>query len=183
MTDHRPLILLDVDGPLNPWRAKPTRRPAGYETFRLRPDGWPGKRPLRVWLNRRHGDMLLALADATGGELVWATTWLDQANTLIGPKLGLPTLPVMHWDVVGSPRWKFEAALRWSCDRPLVWFDDDFETYPRSYRWFVDQRKSLPTLLRQVHPAVGLSFDDVADAHDFLRETTIERGDDGATTS
>lgn len=126
--------------------------------------------------------MLLALADATGGELVWATTWLDEANTLIGPELGLPTLPVMDWDPSGSPRWKFEAALRWSCGRPLVWFDDDFETYPRSYRWFVDQRRSLPTLLRQVHPAVGLSFDDVADAHDFLREAT-ERGDDGGTTS
>ncbi|WP_285749371.1 hypothetical protein [Lentzea sp. NBRC 105346] len=32
-----PAILLDVDGPLNPYMAKPERRPAGYTTHRL----WP----------------------------------------------------------------------------------------------------------------------------------------------
>jgi hypothetical protein len=177
VTDHRPLILLDVDGPLNPWKAKPTRRPVGYATFRMFPDGWHGRKGLRVWLNPRHGDMLGALADATGGELVWATTWLEQANELIGPKIGLPELPVMHWDVVGSPRWKFDAALRWACGRPLVWFDDDFTAYPRQYHWFTEKRSELPTLLRQIDPRVGLTFDDVSDARDFLLRTENEVGD------
>lgn len=183
MTDQRPLVLLDVDGPLNPWKAKATRRPVGYETFRLRPDGWYGRKPLRVWLNARHGDMLGALADRTGAELVWATTWLDQANELIGPAVGLPTLPVMHWDVAGSPRWKFDAALRWACGRALVWFDDDFTAYGRQRDWFLERRGSLPTLLREIDPAVGLTFDDVADAHDFLTAARESEGEDGGAES
>ncbi|MEU6365910.1 hypothetical protein ABZ876_09170 [Streptomyces sp. NPDC046931] len=31
----RPLLFLDVDGPLNPWAAQPERRPAGYTTIRV----------------------------------------------------------------------------------------------------------------------------------------------------
>lgn len=31
----RPLLFLDVDGPLNPYAAKPTKRPDGYTTLRV----------------------------------------------------------------------------------------------------------------------------------------------------
>jgi hypothetical protein len=47
-----PFLLLEVDGPLNPCAAKPSRRPVGYETHRARPSGWrlhEARRPLRVW--------------------------------------------------------------------------------------------------------------------------------------
>jgi hypothetical protein len=68
--ERRPLLFLDVDGPLNPFAAKPTRRPDGYVTHRMAPQRWteadrerlcaegrPVKRanPLRVWLNPAHG--------------------------------------------------------------------------------------------------------------------------------
>jgi len=178
VTDHRPLILLDVDGPLNPWKAKPTRRPAGYETFRMFPSGWRGRKGLRVWLNPRHGDLLGALADVTGGELVWATTWLEQANTLIGPEVGLPELPVVHWGVVDAHRWKFSGVLDYAGSRPLVWFDDDFDVHDNARRWFLEQRGAAHTLLRHVDPRVGLTFDDVSDARDFLlRATEDETGE------
>jgi hypothetical protein len=36
----RPMLLIDVDGPLNPYAAKPTRRPHGYTTHRLSPPTW-----------------------------------------------------------------------------------------------------------------------------------------------
>jgi hypothetical protein len=54
----RPLLFLDVDGPLNPYAAQPERRPEGYTTIRatVRPG-----RPLRVWLNPSHGPALLSL--------------------------------------------------------------------------------------------------------------------------
>ncbi len=54
----RPLLFLDVDGPLNPYAAKPERRPDGYTTIRV---PMADRRPLRVWLNPGHGAALLAL--------------------------------------------------------------------------------------------------------------------------
>lgn len=47
-----------------------------------------------VALNPAHGPMLLRFAAEHGVELVWATTWTDDANTMIGPLLELPELPV-----------------------------------------------------------------------------------------
>ncbi len=61
----KPLLLIDVDGPLNPYAAQAQRRPEGYSTHRMRPTGWTAaesRRPLRVWLNHTHGAQLLALA-------------------------------------------------------------------------------------------------------------------------
>jgi hypothetical protein len=66
----RPAILLDVDGPLNPFMAKPTRGPAGYHTHRICLFGF--SRPLRVWLDPSRGPWLLSLAAATSTDLVWA---------------------------------------------------------------------------------------------------------------
>lgn len=44
---NRPLLYLDVDGPLNPYAAKPHRRPAGYATHRMKPEGWIAQHPVR----------------------------------------------------------------------------------------------------------------------------------------
>lgn len=98
----RPLLFLDVDGPLNPYAAKPEKRPVGYTTLRV-PQG-DGvleehralsfrRRPLRVWLNPEHGRDLLRL----GYELCWATTWMADANRWIAPVLGLPDLPFVDF--------------------------------------------------------------------------------------
>lgn len=173
----RSLVILDVDGPFFPWQAKPTRRPPGYETFRLRPEGYHQKKPLRMWLNPNHGDMLGALADSINGELVWCTTWLDQANTLIAPLVGLNPLPVIYFDVT-DPEWKFGAVQAYSLNRPLVWFDDDFATFPGHRDRFIRARETIGarTLLRSVSPRVGLTFDDIAAANDWWRG--LERGED-----
>jgi hypothetical protein len=70
----RPLLFVDVDGPLNPYEAEPAQRPKGYRTHRMSPVEWvrahPDAQPLQVWLNPEHGPMLLSLP----AELVWATT-------------------------------------------------------------------------------------------------------------
>lgn len=94
----RPLLLLDVDGPLNPAARKPHRRPAGYETYRLltprwgaaerrRLTGWglanKSPKPLQVWLNPDHGPELTALPF----DLVWATTWKNAPCLHLVPDL------------------------------------------------------------------------------------------------
>lgn len=152
----KPLLLLDVDGPLNPYRAKPSKRPAGYTTHRLAPDG----HTYRVWLNPEHGPMLLGFAAEYDMELVWATTWEDAANRLIAPLIGLPTLPVIGWGYTGV-HWKFDAVQVYAQGRPLAWLDDDFGRFPSERAWFEDRRVNTPTLLHHVDPAIGLRRDDL----------------------
>jgi hypothetical protein len=170
-TTSHPLILLDVDGPLNPYTAKPSQRPNGYETHRLVPNGWNARRPLRVWLKPTHGDLLLALAELTRAELVWCTTWNSDANRLIAPLIGLPELATITVDTEHE-YWKFAAARQYVGPvRTVLWFDDDFRLFPEGARWF--QRERVPaarTLLHYVSPDKGLTYEDVERARRWLLE-------------
>lgn len=170
----RGLLLLDVDGPLNPYNAKPHQRPEGYETFRRTPVGrWYSGRDvrrfkgLRVWLNPAHGPQLTELAAECDLQLVWATTWLHEANTRIGPAIGLPELPVIEFpdtdlDPVNGWRdtgaWKWNAVARFAAGRPLAWLDDEHGTaVNRPGRNVFDRaRVGTSTLLCHVDPAHGL---------------------------
>ena len=159
MTD-KPLLLIDVDGPLNPFAAKPTRRPEGYTTHRLAPKGCNPRKPYRVWLNPGHGRMLLDFAETAGVELVWCTTWEHDANKMIGPVIGLPVLPVIE---LGFPatRWKFGAVAEYAAGLPLAWLDDDFDEHRTARRWFDAQRADMPTLLHHVDARIGLTDADL----------------------
>ncbi|WP_166659296.1 HAD domain-containing protein [Labedaea rhizosphaerae] len=161
----RPLLLLDVDGPLHPWAATAQGRPPGFVEHRYRLSRWR-RATASVWLNPAHGAALLALADVTGAELVWATSWGDRANVVIGPAIGLPRLPVI--DFAGSladsgPDWKFRAVARHCYGRPLAWLDDDFELRPQAREAFLIKRKfnAAPTLLASVDPRTGLTDADL----------------------
>lgn len=167
--DVRPLLLLDVDGPLNPYAAKPERRPHGYTTHRMRPDGWEDRRlkPLRVWLNPGHGPALLALPY----DLVWATTWRHDANIWISPQLGLPELPVVDWEGgrgvggIGQDdgvHWKTRRLVEWAAGRAFAWVDDEIGDADRD---FVAAHHPGSALLHQVSPRIGLlsgDFDTLA---------------------
>ncbi|WP_112232642.1 hypothetical protein [Lentzea atacamensis] len=116
--------------PLNPYLAKPTRRPAGYTTHRIRPAGF--SRPLRVWLDPSHGPWLLSLAVAADADLVWATTWEQEANEFIGPRLGLPELEWIDFGGRGADHrdghhGKVPAITEWAGTRPIAWLDDEFQ--------------------------------------------------------
>jgi hypothetical protein len=158
-----PLLFVDVDGPLNPYAAKPTRRPKGYQTHRMSPPDWraqyPDAKPLRVWLNPAHGPMLLSLPV----ELVWATTWEHDANEWIGPHIGLPKLPVVEWagrpvpDGSDERLWKTPQLADYAGGRPFAWIDDQLT---RADMHWCAERYPAPTLLLPIDPAVGLrSFD------------------------
>ncbi|MFI5593469.1 HAD domain-containing protein [Amycolatopsis sp. NPDC051758] len=174
---HKGLLLLDVDGPLNPYAAKPNLRPPGYETFRRASGGgWFGGRDarrhkgLRVWLHPGHGALLRALAEDAELQLVWATTWLEEANTLIGPAIGLPDLPVIHYPPADLERdgdghrwrtggaWKWPTVAAYAAGRPLAWLDDDHADprFAEARAAFEHERRSSPTLLCHVDPSTGL---------------------------
>ncbi|MFD7692135.1 hypothetical protein [Streptomyces sp. NPDC059805] len=175
----RPLLYLDVDGPLNPYAAKPERWPDGYTTHRMKPEGrlarhrdTPAHRvkPLRVWLHPGHGSRLRDLAERY--ELVWATTWGAEANTFIAPVLGLPELPVVEWPGTDGGRvdgtfWKTGPLVAHARGRPFAWVDDELG---RADQDFVAARHGAPALLHRVDARLGLREPDFAALAAFAAE-------------
>lgn len=186
------LLLLDVDGVLNPYAAKPTARPHGYRTYRYTADGrWFGGRNirrhagLRIWLHPGHGAQLRALAAEADLELVWATAWMHDANTYASPAVGLPDLPVIefpaadlapdpsgwsHWADTGN--WKWSAVAAYAAGRPLAWLDDEHDSsgFPAARAEFDRVREGTPTLLCQVDPRRGLRPEDLRQVADWAAD-------------
>jgi len=164
----KPLLLVDVDGVLNPYDAKPTKRPAGYETYyQDYYDKHYGKRRrMRIWLNKTHGPMLTEWAARKGFELAWCTTWGEEANTWIAPKIGLnESWPVVNFDkaeLMNPAVWKFAGVTRFAQDRSLVWLDDDFKYFKYARDEFHFRRSNFTnTTMYQVDPSVGLTETDL----------------------
>ncbi|WP_330350155.1 hypothetical protein [Streptomyces sp. NBC_00582] len=148
----RPLLYLDVDGPLNPYAAQRERRPDGYTTIRA--SVRPG-RPLRVWLNPGHGAALLRLPY----EVIWATTWMAEANRWIAPVVGLPELPYVDFGPAllterpDGVHWKTETLVAHAAGRPFAWVDDELSAEDTAY---IAAHHTGPALLHPVSPRLGL---------------------------
>ncbi|GAA0934812.1 HAD domain-containing protein [Virgisporangium ochraceum] len=152
----RPFVFLDVDGVLIPFRPRPDSPPSG---------GTDVGNPLLHRLNPDDGPRLLAL----DGDLVWATTWMADANDAVAPPLGLPALPVVEWpdedDDEPGVHWKTVCPTRWAAGRAFVWLDDESTDADR--RW-VAAHHPAPALLHRVDPTVGLTDADFAAVRRWL---------------
>jgi len=172
----RPLLFLDVDGPLNPYAAKPQRRPDGYTTVRVprsirapQSSGFSLRRGrLRVWLNPEHGRALLRL----DYKLCWATAWMAHANRWIAPVLGLPELPFVDFgdalfqDRPDGVHWKTAPLVDYAGGRPFAWVDDEQSDLDQAY---VTTHHRARGLLHHVNPRIGLREDDFRTLADFAR--------------
>ncbi|MFE0641622.1 hypothetical protein ACFW2Y_08430 [Streptomyces sp. NPDC058877] len=165
MSGHRerPLLFLDVDGPLLPFGDGPQHEPSGAATDTA-----------LMRLDPRVGPRLAALPC----ELVWATTWEGAANTDVAPLLGLPPLPIVHWPEPSDAQehedqwfglhWKTRTLVTWADGRPFVWADDEITDADRDW---VSSHHSAPALLHHIASSRGLADEDFTIIHQWLRAT------------
>ncbi len=157
-----PLLFLDVDGPLIPFGATPAQLPDGYPTYQ----GYgvpPGAdaNPLLARIDPGIGPRLAALVC----ELVWATTWMADANECVAPWLGLPQLPVVDWPEPSEDaerarlHWKTRALVHWAAGRSFAWIDDEITDTDQAWVSAHHQGRSL---LHRVDPRRGLTDADFA---------------------
>ena len=166
LMNNRPLILIDVDGVLNPFYADEMPEPWTKNRITVN-DG----RTFTVFLNPEHGPKLLALAEETGAELAWGSIWKDQANDHIGPRIGLPRLPFAPMPFHGSGT-KARSFVPWTDGRPFVWFDDDCIALDTAVQ-MVDRVKQpfLPVL---INPATGLTDRHLSEARSWLLKNGLQ---------
>jgi hypothetical protein len=164
MTDQaerrlRPMLFLDVDGTLLPFGQSP--RPA--DTTLTGP------------LERLSPGVGLRLA-ALPCELVWATTWEDDANAELAPRIGLPRLPVVNWPEPSAAderedqwlgvHWKTRTLVAWAGGRSFAWVDDEITDADRDW---VSAHHRGRALLHHVNSSQGLTDADFAALDAWLR--------------
>ena len=143
----RPLLLLDVDGVLNPFPDTPT----GYREYRFFPED---VEPVR--LCAAHAGWLRELGEVF--KIVWATGWGEAANRLICPALRLPAYAVVPMpELPFAPALKVPAIDRFAGDPAAAWVDDAVTS--EAVAWAA--ARPVPTLLVEIDPAVGLGRGEV----------------------
>ena len=175
---ERPLLFLDVDGPLIPFGAPPGQYPGGYPAYGTDPVR-PDANPLLGRINPEHGPRLLALRC----ELVWATTWMAEANETVAPRLGLPELAVVSWpepdheeadeqaeqDARRGLHWKTRALVDRAAGRSFGWVDDEITDIDRAW---VSAHHPGHALLHRVDPRRGLTDADFGALDEWLSADT-----------
>lgn len=165
----RPLLFLDVDGPLIPFGGASEN----VSELSLVSERHESGNPLAARLDPTIGPLLAALPC----ELVWATTWTHEANRSISPVLGLPTLAVLDWpephenhiDAWFGLHWKTRALVERAAGRPFVWIDDEIGDSDRE--WVSEQHPGR-ALLYRVDPRVGLRPNDFGAVIEWLDTST-----------
>ncbi|MBT2452828.1 hypothetical protein J7F03_38520 [Streptomyces sp. ISL-43] len=165
-----PLLFLDVDGPLIPFGAASQE----YPTYRIGPSSREAdSNPLLDRIDPAYGPRLAALPC----ELVWATTWMADANECIAPRIGLPELAVVIWpepsdvderDERSGLHWKARGIVAWAAGRPFAWVDDEITDTDRA--WVRGHHRG-PALLHRVDPRRGLTEQDFDALDTWLRRT------------
>jgi hypothetical protein len=118
-------LFLDVDGVINVFR-KPNQNKTGWpELTQAECMGY-----IITW-----SPLLLQKLESLGLDLVWTTTWQEEASQFLGPTInfgtGAPWLSPVPGEAFGYPTidWKFSAVREHvkANPGPFIWIDDEME--------------------------------------------------------
>jgi hypothetical protein len=152
------VVFLDVDGALVPLRSL-TGDP---EWGDWAPESVPGMGVLGVSAPQLHAVGTLP------AQLVWATDWVDDANDVLGSRIGRGSLHVcQRREGAGCDWWKLGAITSWLADnedvRRVVWIDDKIgEDGPDGRSWGAQlsallERTGVELLIVEPDADVGLT--------------------------
>jgi hypothetical protein len=95
---------------------------------------------------------------ALGCDIVWATTWMQDANDCLAPWLGWDPLPMVDAAEDDPPadgvHWKTPAVVAYAAGRPFVWLDD--EITQTDEEWASLHHPAFAYLVR-IDPTEGLT--------------------------
>jgi hypothetical protein len=151
------LVFLDIDGTLIPF---------GLPSRTMHPVGSGNPLLERVELH------LARCLAALPVQLVWATTWMQEANDVLAPHLGWPPLPVLEAaepsieDEYFKLHWKTRSIVNHAAGQAFVWVDDEIADADQEW---VDEHHPGVALLLRVDPRVGLTNADLGRLRSWVR--------------
>lgn len=154
----RPLFLIDLDGPLNPFLSW-TAADEDYQHISAGHSTW--------MLHLKHGQWLAELSQHV--EIMWASTWEATANELANTFYGLPPFKYVVFGKesmrTGLP-FKLREVQEIAKGRTLIWIEDEVEDEMLS--WV--QQRSEPTLLIIPNPRTGWTEEQYVECLNFLNQ-------------
>lgn len=155
----KPLLLLDIDGVLNPTYPDRTE----FTDFTHVETPWSN-----FFLSPEQGELLRRLTKFV--DIVWATSWVDYANEHISPFYGLPQLPVIYFTPEGAESLKIQNIIEYTVEhnKPFIWVDDEIEDtfYSNIQQKCGHEHFELIT----TNPDIGLTKKHVAQIYQFAQK-------------
>lgn len=172
-------LYLDVDGCLNPDSRKRRHKWwPDYKKFEYVVEFYNGDiKPIKIWLSLLMGAEIQRLAYECEVEVIWSTSWMNQANFTIAEEFGWDWLPVTRFDwhdwTDQNNCGKINAISQDCGTAAIVIVDDNLG--PLDEEWIEDRRADgLPTLGVKPYSTVGLVPQNLEDIESFFLSQSQE---------
>ena len=168
-----PVWFLDIDGVINSYPAPKAHMIKKYGEYKLAIYG-----EYMLWYSPRVIDFINAVNASGLVEVVWLTTWKDEAPREFAPRVGLDHFPTITDDSGadhswGTDWWKWRRVRDFLGDnegnRRVVWTDDDLSRRIKEAFWYRYDPEKTNSLLLTPMSNPGLTPDHLDSILEFLK--------------